>query len=87
VGFVLGHFFLFCNVFRIPRRSELIWAASFVFLCVSTITTGIPGWTWTIIISLVVTVMLIWMEMKKPSYHGILWKQINPGLQEWWEKR
>src|SRR5688572_5938331 len=30
-----GHFFLFCNVFRIIRRRELIWAGLFVLnVCV-----------------------------------------------------
>jgi hypothetical protein len=23
---VVGHFFLFCNVFKVPRRLELVWA-------------------------------------------------------------
>ena len=28
--YVLGHFFLFCNVFRVRRPPELIWAGVFV---------------------------------------------------------
>ena len=27
---VLGHFFLFCNVFRVPRPPELMWSGAFV---------------------------------------------------------
>lgn len=27
---VVAHFFLFCNVFLVPRRLELLWAGSFV---------------------------------------------------------
>lgn len=27
---VVGHFFLFCNVFKVPRRLELAWAGVFV---------------------------------------------------------
>ena len=27
---VVGHFFLFCNVFRVPRRLELTWAVGFI---------------------------------------------------------
>lgn len=27
---VVAHFFLFCNVFLVPRRLELVWAGSFV---------------------------------------------------------
>ena len=31
IGFlVVIHFFLFCNVFRIPRRPELLWGACFL---------------------------------------------------------
>jgi hypothetical protein len=25
--------------------------------------------------------------MRKPSYHGALWKTLNPGLLQWWEQR
>jgi hypothetical protein len=28
-GMVVAHFFLFCNVFRVPRRWELAWAGVF----------------------------------------------------------
>ena len=30
VGFVLAHFFLFCNVLRLRRSLELVWAGVFV---------------------------------------------------------
>ena len=30
VAIVAGHFFLFCNIFRVVRRRELIWSALFV---------------------------------------------------------
>src|SRR6266478_3813499 len=30
VAIVAVHFFLFCNVFRVIRRRELIWAALFI---------------------------------------------------------
>ncbi|CAK0748261.1 hypothetical protein CCP3SC1_1760005 [Gammaproteobacteria bacterium] len=32
IGLVLGHFFLFCNVFRVTRQTELIWAGAFITL-------------------------------------------------------
>jgi len=28
--YVLGHFFLFCNVYRISRTLELVWSAVFI---------------------------------------------------------
>ena len=41
---VVGHFFLFCNVFRISRRPELLWAGVFTLLAGATTVTGFPGW-------------------------------------------
>lgn len=84
VGFVVGHFFLFCNVFRISRRPEMIWAAVFTTLAGSTVFSGAPGWVMTIVVSLLLSASLIALEMRKPSYHGVFWKRINPGLKEWW---
>lgn len=87
VGFVVGHFFLFCNVFRISRRPELIWAAVFSLSAALTLMTGIPGWQVTFAGSMVLAGILIAIEMRKPSYHGVGWKRINPNLREWWDRR
>lgn len=84
VGFVVGHFFLFCNVFRIARGAELIWAAVFVALSGATLLTEAPGWAVTISASLLLTVLLVVLEMRKPSYHGIAWQWVNPQLHSWW---
>jgi hypothetical protein len=27
------------------------------------------------------------VEMRKPSYHGVGWQRINPGLPAWWDAR
>jgi len=85
VAFALGHFFLFCNVFRISRPPELIWAGVFTGLASATISSGTPGWAITIALSLAVTVAVVLVEMRKPSYHGVGWKKINPGLIDWWK--
>jgi hypothetical protein len=87
VAFVVGHFFLFCNVFRISRRSELIWAAIFVILAVTAIVAGTPPWPVVFGISLVVTIWLIRREMAQPSYHGVGWRRINPSLESWWRDK
>ncbi len=87
VAFVVAHFFLFCNVFRIARTLELIWAAIFVALTYCTIMLGVPDWSLTIGGCVLVTTTLIVIELRKPSYHGILWKRINPHLLQWWESR
>jgi hypothetical protein len=85
--FVVAHFFLFCNVFRISRVLELIWAMIFVVLAYCTLVLESPSWVITIAGSLVATATLIAIEMQKPWYHGILRQRINPKLPEWWEMR
>lgn len=87
VGMAVGHFFLFCNVFRISRIPELIWAGAFVALTVATVTSGFPGWIATITASLLLAAILIIRETKAPSYHGIGWRILNPRLPEWWNAR
>jgi len=86
IAFVVGHFFLFCNVFRISRALELVWAAVFIVLIRLTVANGIISLTTTILISLAATGVVIGIEMKKPSYHGAGWRRVNPSLREWWEK-
>jgi hypothetical protein len=87
IGFVVGHFFLFCNLFRISRKPELIWAAVFTCLTASTIILGQPDWIVTFSVSLLVALVLIYIETRRPHYHGIGWQRFNPGLFEWWENQ
>ncbi len=87
VGFVLGHFFLFCNVVRMARPLELAWSGVFVALASGTIALDTPGWLVAACASLSVTVLAVVIEMRKPSYHGVGWRWINPGLPAWWESR
>ncbi|MHC5056928.1 MAG: hypothetical protein ACYTKD_19780 [Planctomycetota bacterium] len=85
VVFVVGHFFLFCNVFRIARILELMWVAVFVALEGGRLSTGTPVISTVIWISLALTVCVVLVELRRPSYHGVLWKTVNPGLREWFE--
>ncbi len=87
VGFVVLHFFLFCNVFRISRPPELIWAFVFTMLAGATILTEFPGWIATPIIAIALSSFLIWRETKREDYHGIYWERWNPSLPDWWESR
>ena len=75
------HFFLFCNIFRIARNLELIWAFTFIILAYLTSLEVITSWTVTSLLSLLIAGILIRIEIKKPTYHGILWRKINPNLQ------
>ena len=85
IGFVALHFFLFCNIFRISRVPELIWAVAFVVLAGLTILTDFPGWLATSVIAIALSSFLIWRETKKPDYHGVCWEKWNPSLPSWWE--
>ncbi len=85
VAFVTGHFFVFCNVVRMARPLELIWAGVFVVLAGMTVAIDWPGWLATSVVSLAVTAVVVVIEMRKPSYHGVGWQWINPGLPAWWD--
>ena len=87
VVFVVAHFFLFCNVVRMARPLELIWAATFLALASATLLTEAPGWPVTTSVSFAVTVVIVVAQMRKPSYHGLGWQRINPELRAWWDAR
>ena len=84
VLFTLGHFFLFCNVLRMSRPLELLWAVLFVLLAVNTILLGFPPWIYTFSIMLLATIILTVVQALRPSYHGVFWRQLNPDLPQWW---
>ena len=78
-----AHFFLFCNVFRIVRRRELIWAGLFI------LNVGVWVWfdhlTWPCVLlcQLPITVGLIFADMCAPGYHGVFAKRLNPRLNDY----
>ncbi|HEX3355887.1 MAG TPA: hypothetical protein VHS31_02805 [Tepidisphaeraceae bacterium] len=86
IAFVVAHFFLFCNVIRMSRPLELIWAAAFILLAIFVIATGMLSWPITFILSALLTLILATIEVRKPSYHGVGWKKLNPHLTEWWNQ-
>ena len=85
IAFVVAHFFLFCNVFRIARRLELIWASFFIVSMGLTMTTSEPGWSVSFFSSALLAIVVIAYSMRQPSYHGLGWKFLNPGLLQWWD--
>jgi hypothetical protein len=87
VLFVLAHFFLFCNVLRMSRPLELIWAGLFLLLAGSTFYYGLPPWNYVLAFMLGVTLILAIAQMFQPSYHGVFWQKINPNLEQWWLSR
>jgi hypothetical protein len=85
IVFVTFHFFLFCNVFRIARHLELVWALLFLVLTACTLTTGKPDSMVAFGTSFLFAFGLIAWHMGQPSYHGIGWQKLNPALPLWWQ--
>ena len=81
--FVVLHFFLFCNVFRIRRKPELIWAATFIANCALWLVFGEFNLTWIALTQSVITICLILFEVRLPYYHGVFAKRINPKLDDY----
>lgn len=72
----LGHFFLFCNVFRIRREFELFWAGVFVANVACWALAGRFDWLTVLTVQTPLTATLIITECFSPSYHGIFCKQV-----------
>jgi len=76
IPYLLGHFFLFCNTFRIGGERSLIWVGSFlanVYIWLNThnlvILLGIQA---------LITFVLIVQCVLGKNYHGLACVQINP---------
>ena len=80
VPYVIGHFFLFCNVFRIRRKPELIWAALFLVNTAVWVFWGAINVFGILCVPLIATVVIIAVEMRKPYYHGVAARHLNPQL-------
>ena len=87
IWFVAGNFFLFCNVFRVARSLELAWTLLFVCLAALAIRTELLSWPVFFLLSSLAAVLVVVIEIRKPSYHGIGWKKINPDLLHWWDSQ
>ena len=84
IAFVVGHFFLFCNVLRMSRPPELIWASVFAGLVMLNAVFGALSWPPVFVIASSLTIILAVLESRRPSYHGVMWRWLNPGLPQWW---
>ena len=84
-AYVIFTFFLYCNVFRIRRTPELIWAVVFTATALASTYFDRPSWGATFATGSFLTVILIVIEMRHPSYHGIFWRFVNPDLPAWWQ--
>jgi len=73
-AFVVLHFFLFCNVFRIARNLELIWTAVFIvnFFVITNLLGKPPAFA--MAAQIPITIAVITREIIHPRYHGIFAK-------------
>jgi hypothetical protein len=79
----LGHFFLFCNVFLVWRRWELLWAAAFIANVMIHVALGsLPAWS-VLLWQMPMTVLVIILQVRSPWYHGILAQRLNPRLNDY----
>ncbi len=68
---VLVHFFLFCNVFRVRTRYELIWASSLLLNAGAWQLADALSWQRLLGSQILVTALVIGAELRSPSYYGI----------------
>jgi len=61
----LGHFFLFCNVFRVRRRHEMVWAAVFVANVAFWLLAGELCWLPVLALQTPLTVLLIVLDRRR----------------------
>ena len=80
-----GHFFLFCNVFRIVRRRELIWAGLFILNVAIWSWLDHLTWTHVLMCQLPITIWLVAANMREPDYRGVFAKRLNPRLNDYLE--
>ena len=66
VIFVVSHFFLFCNVFRMARSLEFIWAGTFASLAIATVVFDWISWPTVLVGSTALTALLVVIEIRKP---------------------
>jgi hypothetical protein len=83
IPFAVGHFFLFCNVFRVRRSYELIWVGVFLVNAFAWVAAGRFAWGWVTAIQAPFTIAAIAAEMRSPAYHGVFARRINPRLDEY----
>src|SRR4051812_41279141 len=71
IAFVVVHFFLFCNVLRLSRPLELVWAGIFAATAIAAILLKLLLWPAVLAFSSVVSVIVAMIEARRPSYHGV----------------
>jgi hypothetical protein len=73
IAFVVLHFFLFCNVLRMSRPLELIWAGVFAALGLATISLKLLSWPIVFALTSLVTVIVAIIEVRRPV---VSWRRL-----------
>ncbi len=73
----LGHFFLFCNVFRVGRPSEIIWSVLFIVNCVVWVPFDVLGWLRLIAAQSPAALAVIALTITRRDYHGWGWSVVR----------
>jgi hypothetical protein len=87
VAIVAVHFFLFCNIFRMTRRRELIWVAIFVVNVGFWILLGQLNWFNVLACQLPLTTGVIAWEVRAARYHGVFADRLNGRLADYIDGR
>ncbi|MCE5279459.1 MAG: hypothetical protein ABFD92_02420 [Planctomycetaceae bacterium] len=74
---VLGHFFLFCNVFRVGRRFEIIWAMLFMVNACALLWFESLVWWRAIVLQMPATLTILAVTIARRNYRGIGWTRIH----------
>lgn len=82
---VAGHFFLFCNVFRLRRKLEFVWAALFLMNLSFWLYFGRLDWWRVLSAQLPISLFVIVLELRSQWYHGVFAERMNPQLADYLE--
>lgn len=77
IPFVLGHFLLFCNTFRVGGERTLIWIGVFLVNVTGFAVFNNIHWFWILSAQSAFTGVLIVQCVLSRNYHGIACEQIN----------
>ena len=83
IPLAVGHFFLFCNVFRVRRSYELAWVGILFCNLGAWVITDRFSWLNVLAVQTPFTLAAFVLEMRSRRYHGIFARRINPHLDDW----